>query len=146
MENFICPKCDTSFLEDEGTRVVLLGKMKGRHFTVQSLFEFSSEKGVYGAKLREKNISYEEGLIVDFYCPNCGADLTADYDRELCEFVYVDGDGKRNTFVMSKIAGKEMSFVICKNSKQILEAFGKNREEYRERMYDSLIHLKIEDT
>ena len=37
---------------------------------------------------------------------------------------------EKDTFIISNIAGKEMSFIIDKNQKKIKESYGKSREEY----------------
>ena len=132
--NFLCPKCRESFFNTERKLITLRGVLKGDNFSVSSIIELKNQKGEFGGEFLFSGISFEPGAKVDFICPHCGFDLTADFDPELCEMVHVDEEGDEKAFIISKVAGTEMAFVVCKDKKEILESYGKEKEKYLDRL------------
>jgi hypothetical protein len=134
--NFLCPKCRESFFNTERKLITLRGVLKGDYFSVSSIIELKNQKGEFGGEFLFSGITFESGAKVDFLCPHCGFDLTADFDPELCEMIHVDEEGDEKAYIISKIAGTEMAFVVCKNKKEILESYGKEKEKYLDRFRD----------
>ncbi len=110
--------------------MVLRGVLKGERFSVTSNIELKDQKGEFGGEFIFEGIKFEKGAKVDFSCPHCGFDLTTDFDNELCEMIHVDENEDEKAYIISKIAGTEMSFVICKKEKKVLESYGKNKDMY----------------
>jgi hypothetical protein len=136
--NFLCPKCRESFFNSERKIITLRGILKGDHFSVSSIVELKHQKGEFGGEFLFSGIKFETGAKVDFMCPHCGFDLTASFDPELCEMIHVDAEGDEKAFIISKIAGTEMAFVICKDKKEIIESYGAAREMYLDRLRASI--------
>jgi len=57
-------------------------------------------------------------------------------DEEVTEILHVNEKGEEQSFLFSKIAGKEMSFLICKEKKEILGSFGKDYPDYLYRIHE----------
>ncbi len=134
--NYLCPKCKNSFYNLETGKLNLKGKLTGTYFSAESMFELNHQKDSFGGKILSDNITVQNGACVDFFCPKCGFDFTADFDKELCEFKYSDEAGAENEFIISKIMGKEMAFIICKDKKEILESYGKDTKDYMQQFYE----------
>ena len=137
-ENFVCPNCKKSFLDRRSNTVKLKGVLHGNGFEVSTIFKFSSKKGEYGAKVKDKNLFYEKNAFVTFFCPKCDFDLTFEHDHELAELNYISEEGEELSFIINKYAGKEMSFVVNKYKKEILEAYGEHKDGYMKIFYQIL--------
>lgn len=129
-KDYFCPKCEKSVFNSMRNRITLKGVLKGDFFSITSDIELSDQVGEFGGEFLNKGIDMEPGAVVDFHCPHCNWDLTAEFDAELSELVYLNDRGEESTFIISNIAGKEMSFLIDKDQKKIKESYGKSREEY----------------
>ena len=134
-ENYLCPNCGESLFKSKEQKLVLFGILKADLFEVESIFELNHQKNNFGGKALAENIKVQNGALVNFYCPHCKFDLTAPYDKELCEFIYVNEEGEKNAFIISKIAGKEMAFLVCKDRKEILESYGKDKDNILKDFY-----------
>lgn len=128
--DYRCPKCKTSLYHATSEKLVLKGVLKGKHFSAESLFELNHQKDAFGGKPSAANITVEKGARVDFLCPHCGHDFTLPFDEELSEIIHVDEQGVEHAFLFSKIAGKEMSFLVHKEKKEILGSYGKDHKDY----------------
>lgn len=133
-ENFLCPGCKKSFYNAAEKKITLKGVLRGKFFEVESLFELNHQIGEFGGKALDSNIKFGKGAKVDFYCPNCGFDLTAEYDKDLAEFIHSSDDNGEKSFIINKISGREMSFIICKDKKEILESYGKDKDIYLDKV------------
>ncbi len=134
--NFLCPKCRESFFNRDRKIITLRGVLKGEKFSVSSIIELKHQKGEFGGEFLFSGINFEKGAMVEFICPHCGFDLTTDFDPELCEMIHVNEEGEEKAFIISKTAGTEMSFVVCKDKKEILESYGAAKEKYLDRFRD----------
>ncbi len=134
-EDYLCPNCGKSLYKPEERKLILFGILRANYFEAESMFELNHQKEDFGGSVLSENVRIQNGAKVDFYCPNCKFDLTAPYDKELSEFIYIDEEGEKNTFIISKIAGKEMAFIVCKDRKEILESYGKDKEEFLKNFY-----------
>ncbi len=112
--NYLCPKCKKSLYNAAEQKLVLTGVLKGKHFSVESMFELNHQKDAFGGVPLAANLMVEKGAQVNFFCPHCGYDLTLSFDEELAEVMHVDEKGAEHSFLFSKVAGKEMSFLVHK--------------------------------
>jgi len=134
--DYRCPKCRKS-LYNAGTKKLLLkGMLTGKHFSAESMFELNHQQEAFGGAPLVGNIKVEKGARVDFFCPHCGQDLTLALDEELSEILHVDEKGAEQSFLFSKIAGREMSFLICKERRELLGSYGKDHAEYLYRIHE----------
>ncbi len=134
--NYVCPKCKASLFNAETRKLTLKGVLKGKHFSAESIFELNHQQNEFGGTVLAKNLLIEKGARVDFSCPHCGQDFTPLFDEELSEIIIVDDNGTEQTFFFSKIAGREMSFIVCKEKKELIDSFGKDHAEYLYKIYD----------
>jgi len=134
--NYLCPSCKKSVYNPETAKLTLKGKLTGNFFTVEELFELNHQKDSFGGKILSNIVKMDNGAHVDFICPHCGFDLTTDFDKELSELKYIDEEGTENSFIISKIMGKEMAFIICKDKKEILKSYGKDHADYLQQFYE----------
>lgn len=132
-KDYLCPKCRNSVYKAEKNLIVLNGVLKGDFFSVTAPIELNDQKDNFGGEFTNDGISIEKGALVDFVCPHCKFNLTAHYDVELSEMIHVNEKGEETAFVISNIAGKKMSFFICKDKKEVLESFGENSKEYKKK-------------
>jgi hypothetical protein len=104
-------------------------------FTVKSdvkkwkgILLLNSELGNY-THLLHPSIKIEEGEIIDFFCPVCGADLTATgINISLARIIMTDKDSKEFDVYFSKICGEHSTFLIQKDN--IIERYGKESSSY----------------
>ncbi len=134
--DYRCPKCKKSLYSAETRKLLLKGVLSGKHFSAESMFELNHQQDAFGGKPLVGNITVEKGARVDFFCPHCGYDLTLPEDEEFCEILHVDEQGSENSFLFSKIAGREMSFLVCKEKKEVLGSFGKDYPDYLYRVHE----------
>ncbi len=132
--DFVCPSCKESLLKNG--KITLKGVLKGKHFSVSSIFELNEQKENFGGKALSDNINFEKGAKVDFYCPHCGKDLTTIHDEDFAEILHISENKEEESFVFSKIAGKEMSFLVHKGKQEISDSFGKDKDDYKDKIYE----------
>lgn len=134
---YLCPRCRVALYDQTSNKIVLTGKLRGSHFEVTGTFELNHQKDEFGGTIRDcPQVSVEKGARVDFFCPHCGFDLSPAYDQELTELIHVDEAGAEKAFFISKISGKEMSFLISKETKEVIRSYGKDKDDYMNRFVE----------
>ena len=79
--------------------------------------------------IHHSSVKYEEGEMVDFLCPVCHADLTAnEINKNLAHVIMVDEDNKEYHVFFSKICGEQSTFKIKEND--IVEMHGEDSSAY----------------
>ncbi|HOW52699.1 MAG TPA: hypothetical protein PLV42_11735 [bacterium] len=134
--DYRCTKCKKSLYNAADQKLVLTGVLKGKHFSAESMFELNHQQDAFGGVPLAANLMVEKGAQVNFFCPHCGHDLTMPFDEEVSEVTHVDEQGAEHAFLFSKVAGKEMSFLVHKEKKEVLGAYGKDHEDYLYRLND----------
>jgi hypothetical protein len=74
-------------------------------------------------------MKFDEGELVEFFCPVCHADLTAyEINKNLAYVLMIDENDKEYHVFFSKICGEKSTFKIKEND--IVERYGEDSSAY----------------
>ena len=122
--NYLCPHCRTYLRV--WNNIVFIVRAEGKN--LHGIFLLNPELGNYDF-IHHSSIRFEEGDMLDFYCPVCQADLTAaEISRNLARVIMTDENNTEYDVFFSKICGQHSTFLIHKED--IVEKFGKDSSVY----------------
>lgn len=128
---FFCPHCEHRISDPDAATIAFYGYLHGAKFRVGSNFTMSSDFGKYGAYVENEGLEIDPGAKVEFCCPHedCRKSLTSHYNDSLAEIVWRDESEKLHHVAFSRVAGKEMTFVIDVEQGEVIAAHGRDRLE-----------------
>ena len=122
--NYQCPECK-SFLQIGENLIFTIHATKGGK---RGLIILNPGVGNY-AYINHPSFKFEEGEMVEFYCPVCHENLTAyEISNHLVKVIYLDSEGMQYELYFSKIAGEHTTFKIERDS--IIEKYGEDSSSY----------------
>lgn len=122
--DYLCPSCK-GHLNVDGN-VVFATKTNRKH---SGLILLSPKIGEYSYKTHPK-FQLEKGELVEFYCPLCQADLTAEKQKEHAMIKMINNeDSAEYELYFSKKAGNKSTYVVATD---IFEAFGEDAIDFTE--------------
>ncbi len=123
-ENYLCPHCNSHLrVWNNIIFTIMSNKNKKR-----GLLLLNPELGNY-SYLSHASLKFEDGEIVEFFCPVCQTNLAAkEINENLIKIAMIDENGKEYEIFFSKIAGEHSTFKIEKDN--ILENFGDDVSSY----------------
>ncbi len=122
-KSFYCPHCQAKLSFFNGEFIRLLGELDSEFFTVRTVIYIPSALGKYGAIFQE-GIKLKEGANVEFFCPDCNANLSTPFNPQLAALKMRDEKGAEFYVFFSKIYGEKATYVVDYSSKHIAERFG----------------------
>jgi len=122
--NYLCPIC-RSYIRVWNyiifTVVYHADKKRG-------LLLLNPELGNYDL-IHHASLKFDEGEMVNFLCPVCHGDLTAnEINKNLAYIVMIDENNREYHVFFSKICGEQSTFRIHKND--IVESYGEDSSAY----------------
>jgi hypothetical protein len=129
--SFSCPHCDADLNPGCGPIIKMKGKLEGEHFTVTTDVFLPSGLGVYG-RVTATSVELEEGARIEFSCPTCGAALSSSLDDELAQVKMRGPKGRVFLVSFNKTYGKQSTYVIDPELRQVESQYGADAESYRE--------------
>lgn len=122
--NYLCPIC-RSYIRVWN---YIIFTVKSHSDNKRGLLLLNPELGNYDL-IHHSSIQYEEGEIVDFLCPVCHADLTANHvNKNLAHIIMIDENKKEYHVFFSKICGEHSTFKIKEDG--IVEMHGEDSSAY----------------
>ncbi|MCB0402413.1 MAG: hypothetical protein KDD41_10045 [Flavobacteriales bacterium] len=125
--DYMCPKC-RGHLNVDGN-VIFATRTKRNH---KGLLMLSPKVGEYRYKHHDK-FQLEKGEMVDFECPICQADLTADKKDHAMILMVGSEDNMEYRLYFSKVAGNRSTYLVANDN---VEAFGEDAMDFDELLYD----------
>ena len=115
VQNFICPKCKGSICV--GGHVIFSTKTKTGK---TGLLLLSPTLGDYQI-VHHETFKYEEGDILEFFCPICHEELTSEVENVLVEILLLYNDNQEHRILFSKSLGQRFTYEIVGGK---VKAFG----------------------
>lgn len=129
--SFSCPHCDAALNPGNGPIIKMMGKLEADTFSVTTDVFLPSGLGVYG-RVAATGGELREGAKIEFSCPTCGAALSSSVDDELAQVSMKDREGRVYLVSFNKSYGKQSTYVIDPEARQVESQFGADAESYRE--------------
>jgi len=122
--NYLCPHC-RAYLRVWNNIIFII---KSASKDLQGILLLNPDLGNYDF-IHHSSVKFEEGDMLDFFCPVCRADLSAtDINRNLATILMTDEDNKEFDVYFSKICGEHSTFLI--HDDDIVEKYGKDSSAY----------------
>ncbi len=115
--NYICPKC-RGYLNACDYIIFNSKTEKGE----RGLILLHPELGNYTV-LHHPEFKFEQGEVVEFFCPICGESLSVKEKENFAKILMVDENGKEFTILFSRVAGEKSTYKIQGES---IEIFGRD--------------------
>ncbi len=131
LNSFSCPHCDADLNPDHGPIIKMTGKLEADTFSITTDVFLPSGLGVYG-RVAATGVELREGAKIEFFCPTCGKALSSSVDDELAQVSMKDPEGRVYLVSFNKSYGKQSTYVINPEAKQVESQFGADAESYRE--------------
>jgi hypothetical protein len=122
--NYLCPEC-RSYLRVWNN---IIFTVKYHSNKKQGLLLLNPDLGNYDL-IHHASMKFDEGELVEFFCPVCHADLTAyEINKNLAYVLMIDENDKEYHVFFSKICGEKSTFKIKEND--IVERYGEDSSAY----------------
>lgn len=122
--NYLCPCCK-SYLKVWNN---IIFSVKSYKDSKRGILLLNPELGNYSV-ISHASLVFDEGEIVEFFCPVCQADLTAkDININLVRILMLDEKNNELDVYFSKTCGEHSTFRIDKNN--IVEKYGEDTSAY----------------
>ncbi len=128
---FFCPHCEATLNLGHGPIIKMKGKLDAATFSVTTDVFLPSGLGVYG-RATATGVDLRDGARVEFSCPDCGAALSRSEDDELAQVGMRDPEDRVFLVSFNKCYGKQSTFVIDPEARQVESQFGDDAESFRE--------------
>jgi len=99
---YTCPQCHAVL--NPNVKIVLKAVCNGK----SALVLFSPKPGNY--KAIYDGIEFNQGDVVEFFCPVCGRSLCAGVDGAFAEICYHQGADEDGTVVFSRVYGQQATY------------------------------------
>jgi hypothetical protein len=119
--DYLCPAC-RSYL-NIGNKIVFSIKVKKKQ---RGLLLLEKTLGDYTIS-KQDQIQFEEGELLDFYCPICHKNLDSNIHPNLASVILVENEKEESEIIFSKISGEHATYKIKKGIK---DAFGSDKDKY----------------
>lgn len=126
--DYLCPKCKGHL--NAGGFVIFSTK---NNRNKRGLILLSPKVGSYTVKHHD-SYGFEDGEIVDFFCPICSEDLTAKENEKNVEILMVDENNTEYRVLFSRISGEQSTYLLSKDD---VEVFGDDALELDDLYEDS---------
>jgi hypothetical protein len=122
---FFCPACREKLSFLDGTIIKLRGRLRAATFECETLFYFAAQLGNHGCIVGD-GVQVHEGARIEFECPRggCHHNFTAAYNDSLAEILLEDERGVTFRVAFSKVFGKDATFVLDVQHKELVHAYG----------------------
>ena len=126
---FSCPHCGQKLSFLEGTIIKMVGRLHATTFSCKAMFYFSATLGQHGGIVGE-GIRVYDGAKVEYECIHhaCRTNFTAPYNDELAEIAAEDEAGNWFKVVFNKIYGKDSTFVLDMQQKEVTASYGEAKD------------------
>jgi len=128
---FSCPHCDADLNPGNGPIIKMTGKLEAETFSITTDVFLPAGLGVYG-RVAATGVELREGAKIEFFCPTCGAALSNSVDEELAQVAMRDKADRKVLVSFNKSYGKQSTYVIDPEARQVESQFGADAESYRE--------------
>ncbi len=136
-EEFLCPRCRTSLMNDDGTMVEMKGRLDCDTFSLSFPIELSAQLGVYGANMPE-GIVLRAGAEVHFACPHCGSDFTVPDAPHHSAILMRDSVGVTKVVVFNRLYGEHTSFVFDLDTRALIAAYGEHQDRWLDEVGENI--------
>ncbi len=128
---FYCPFCGQKLSFLEGMLIKMVGRLHATTFSCKTMFYFSAQLGQYGCIVGE-GVRVHDGAKVEFECINnaCKKSFTSPHNDDLAEIRMKDEAGHDFKVVFNKIFGKRSTFLLNLEDRELVDAFGVDKDEY----------------
>jgi len=126
--DYLCPKCKGHL--NAGGFVIFATKNNRNQ---RGLVLLSPKVGSYSVKHHE-GYKFEDGEVVDFFCPICSKDLRAKENDRNIEILMVDENDAEYRVLFSRIAGERSTYLLSNDD---VEVFGDDAVELDDLYEDS---------
>jgi hypothetical protein len=126
---FRCPQCGQKLSFLDGSLIKMVGRLRATTFSCKTMFYFSATLGQHGCIVGE-GVRVYDGAKVEYECINsaCKQNLTAPYNDELAELYATDEAGNEFRVVFNKIYGKDSTFVIDMEEREVTASYGEAKD------------------
>jgi len=136
--NYSCPKCH-AFLRIWNNIIFTIRSADGEK---KGILLLNPKLGNYSIT-SHPSLHFEEGELIDFFCPVCHASLAADkINSNLVRIIMTDEEGEQYDVYFSRIIGEESTFKIQDNN--IIARFGKDDSHYVNYFLSKFREQKVE--
>jgi hypothetical protein len=127
---FCCPRCREKLSFLDGTIIKMVGRMHATTFSCETMFYFAAKLGQHGCIVGE-GVKVYPGAKIEFECisPTCRRNFTTTYNEGLAEIMMEDERGAEFKVVFSKIFGKDSTFVLDLQRKELVNSYGSAADE-----------------
>ena len=127
---FFCPACREKLSFLDGTIIKLRGRLRAATFECETVFHFAAQLGTHGCIVGD-GVQVHEGARIEFECPSgcCRKNFTAPYNDALAEIAMEDEHGVPFRVAFSKVFGKDATFVLDVQRKELVQTFGGSADE-----------------
>lgn len=119
--NYLCPHCNGYISKGEN----IYFSVRTPDFKV-GLISLHTEVGKYSID-KHSEFNFDDGELLDFYCPICHAELAAKAHTNLAKIVMIDEKNNQFEILFSKTAGKKSTYKVIGET---MEIFGDDSAEY----------------
>lgn len=119
--NYMCPNC-RSYLSLDNCVAFSVRTKDNR----VGLISLHPALGNYTVQ-KHKDLYFQEGDELDFYCPVCHAEFASTHHKHLAKIIMVDEDYNEFEILFSKKAGQQSTYKI---EGETMEIFGDDSAEY----------------
>ena len=134
---FFCPHCQRDLNPDNGPIITMKGTLDAETFSVTTDVFIPAVLGVYG-RATATGVELREGARIEFSCPACGAALSRSADDELAQVGMRDQEGRLYLVSFNKSYGKQSTYLIDPEARQVESQYGDDAESYREDLDERL--------
>ena len=127
---FFCPVCREKLSFLDGTIIKLRGRLHATTFSCDTMFYFAAALGTHGCIVGE-GVKVFPGARIEFECANpaCRHNFTTEKNAELAEIACTDESGVDFKVAFSKVFGKDATFVLDVQRKELVQTFGGSADE-----------------
>ncbi len=126
--DYLCPKCKGHL--NAGGFVIFSTKNNRKK---QGLILLSPKVGSYTVKHHD-SYRFEDGEMIEFFCPICSEDLKAKENEKNVEILMVDENNTEYRVLFSRIAGEQSTYLLSKDD---VEVYGDDALELDDLYEDS---------